>query len=65
MEEREAAILSGYNWKQYLEDFSLTDPEGRWNRAANVAFYRLHHLIQQHVEDAISSDMERRYNNAK
>lgn len=58
IEEREAAIFSGYTWKEWLE-FDLLDPEGRWNRAAGVAHYRLHHLIAQHVDDAISQDVKR------
>jgi hypothetical protein len=59
MEEREAAILNGYTWKEWLE-FDLLDPEGRWNRASGIAFYRLHHLIEQHIDDAINSEMDRK-----
>lgn len=58
-EEREAAIFSGYTWKEWQE-FDLLDPVGRWSRASGVAHYRLHSLIEQHVEDAISEDIDRR-----
>lgn len=60
LEEREAAIFSGYTWKQWLE-FDLLDPEGRWNRAAGVAHYRVHQLIEAHKESAVSEDLERKY----
>lgn len=59
LEEREAAIFCGYTWKEWQE-FSLLDPIGRWERASCIAHYRLHNLIQQHTEDAMSTEIERR-----
>jgi hypothetical protein len=60
IEEREAAIFCGYTWKEWQE-FSLLDPEGRWNRAAGIAHYRLHHLIEQHIDDAVNANLNQRY----
>ena len=59
IEEREAAIFCGYTWKEWLE-FDLLDQEGRWNRASGIAHYRLHYLIEQHVNDAINNEVDRK-----
>lgn len=58
-EEREAAVANGYTWKEWQE-FSLLDPEGRWNRAAGIAWYRLRDLVAAHKEDAVNSAMEQK-----
>jgi hypothetical protein len=57
IEEREAAIFCGYTWKEWLE-FSLTEPEGRYNRASGIAHYRLHFMIEAHRDDAINDAMD-------
>lgn len=59
-EEREAALFCGYTWKEWQE-FSLLEPEGRWNRAAGVAHHRLHQLIEAHKDEAVSSSLEQKY----
>lgn len=59
IEEREAAIFCGYNWKEWQE-FSLLEPAGRYERAAGVAHFRMHALIERHTEEAISREMDRR-----
>lgn len=51
-EEREAAIFAHYNWTQWVE---LTWQE----RAQIVAHYRLHLLIQGHVDEAVGKAQER------
>lgn len=58
-EEREAAIFNGYTWKEWQE-FSLLEPEGRWQRASGIAHYRLHYLVEQHENDAVNQESERR-----
>jgi hypothetical protein len=59
LEEREAALFCGYTWKEW-QNFSLLDPIDRYERAAGVAFRRMHILIEQHVDDAVNSEMERK-----
>lgn len=59
LEEREASLFCGYTWKEWNE-FSLTDPVGRWERASGIAHYRVHNLIKQHSEDAVSEEIDRR-----
>jgi hypothetical protein len=53
IEEREAALLSGYTWKEWA-----TLP--RFERILAVAFYEMHELIEQHRNDAEYRDMKRR-----
>lgn len=52
-EEREAAVYAHYSWMQWRE----LDPE---ERATVVAQYRMHAVIAQHQNDAVSLAMERR-----
>jgi len=58
LEEREAAVFCGYTWKEWL-GFDLLDLEGRYQRSAGIAHYRLHHIIQQHTDDAINDEISR------
>lgn len=44
-EERQAARFGNYNWSEWC---TLTKPE----RALGVAYYRMQHLIELHVEEA-------------
>jgi hypothetical protein len=60
LEEREAALFGGYTWKQWQE-FDLLSAEGRYQRASGIAHYRIHHLIENHTEDAVSSSVEAKY----
>lgn len=53
LEERESALFCGYKWKEWL---ALE----RIERAANIAHYRMHRLIEMHGEDAVSRESERR-----
>lgn len=59
IEEREAAVFNGYTWKEWLS-FDLLDYEGRWHRASCIAFYRIHHLVKSHVDDAINQEVTNR-----
>ena len=59
IEEREAAIRNGYTWKEWQE-FDLLDLEGRYQRAAGIAFIRVQDLKEHHVNDAMSEDLNRR-----
>lgn len=44
-EEREACVFSNYTWKEWLSN--------EWQeRAQAVAHYRLHHIIDSHVQQA-------------
>lgn len=53
MEEREASVFAQYTWQDWL---ALT-----WQERANaIAHYRLHHLIDLHRNDAVSSELRRR-----
>lgn len=58
-DEREAARFNGYTWKEWQE-FDLLDPVGRYNRAANVAYHRMHRIIETHTDDAMNQEMERK-----
>lgn len=56
MEEREAAIFNGYQWRKWRK---LPHDE----RVTGVAHFRLHGLIEHHQQDAVarhSRDEERR-----
>ncbi len=53
MEEREASVFAQYTWQDWL---TLTWRE----RADAIAHYRLHHLIDLHRNDAVSSELRRR-----
>lgn len=53
LEEREAAIFSGYTWKEWRD-------LPREERIAGIAHYRVHHLIELHTEDAISKVVQMR-----
>jgi hypothetical protein len=59
IEEREAALFCGYTWKEW-QQFELTDPAGRWERASGIAHYRMHSMIERHVDESISREMDRR-----
>ena len=51
-EEREASVFSHYNWMQWQEL--------PWNeRAEAVAHYRMHSLIESHMQQAIEQYMNR------
>lgn len=52
-EEREAAVFGHYRWT----DWQALAPE---ERAAAVAHFRLHRLVEMHSSDAVSRAMERR-----
>lgn len=52
-EEREAATYAGIPWMQWLA-------APIQERAASVAHYRLHYLIQMHGQDAVQTDSELR-----
>lgn len=52
-EEREAARESGYTWKEWEE-------LEREERIACIAYYRLRHIIERNVQDAVSYEQERR-----
>lgn len=51
-EEREAAVFVLVPWHLW-EDLPWQE------RAAAVAHYRMHHLIQSHIDDAIESERRR------
>jgi hypothetical protein len=51
-EEREASLFCGYTWREWL---LLSRPE----RAAGIAHFRGHHLLEAHSNDAITAHMER------
>ncbi len=53
--EREAARFALYNWSDWCD----LDP---MERAACVAHYRLHGMIEMHTEDAISREMKKKAN---
>jgi hypothetical protein len=50
-EEREAAVYCHYRPTEFAE---LPEDE----RAACIAQYRLHHLVEQHAEDAVGRAVE-------
>lgn len=52
-EERDTAVQSGYTWKEWLE-------LDTYERAAQVAFLRLHRLLRLHTDDAVTKDAEQR-----
>lgn len=55
---REACIFSGYTWKEWRGlDW--------YERAATVAHYRVHYLIEAHVQDAVRVNSERKSRRAK
>ncbi len=57
MEEREASVFAQYTWDRWL---ALS-----WQERANaIAHFRLHHLIDLHRNDAVSSEMKRRTSQA-
>lgn len=49
---REAAVYLGYRWPEFVQ-------LGWFDKACAVAHYRLHNLIEAHVNDAIVSKQER------
>ena len=50
MEEREASVFAQYSWDDWK---ALT-----WqDRAMSIAHFRLHHLIDLHRNDAVSSEL--------
>lgn len=50
-EVREAARFGNYSWSAWLElDYA--------DRAVAVAHYRIHHLIEAHVNDAVDREIE-------
>lgn len=51
--EREAARFTLYNWSEWID----LDP---MERAACVAHYRLHDMIEMHIQDAISREVKKR-----
>lgn len=51
-DEREACNFNGYTWTQWVEELT------GWEKAKLVAYYRMHHLVEAHVNDAISIKME-------
>lgn len=53
LEQMEAALFCGYKWKEYLE---LERPF----KILLVAFFRIHHIIENHSEDAVMQESERR-----
>lgn len=53
IEERDACLFSLYNWTEW-QRLEVSE------RAACIAHYRVHHLIQLHQQDAIHREMERR-----
>lgn len=46
IEAREAAVFSGYTWPSWND----LEPD---QRASSVAHYRLHLLIDSHINDAV------------
>lgn len=50
---REAAVYGHYNWTEWAELDHL-------DRAGAVAQYRLHHMIESHVQDESRKDSERK-----
>lgn len=58
-DEREAARFNGYTWKEWLE-FDILDAYGRYNRAAGIAYHRVHQMIEAHKDDALNQEMERK-----
>jgi hypothetical protein len=53
LEEREAAVYCCYNWNQWVElDYD--------ERVASLAHYRLHLLIEAHINDAQAVEAERK-----
>lgn len=56
-EEREAAVFCGTPWLEWNE---LDTRE----RAAGVAHYRIHYLIQLHTTDAVHRDQDRKMKKA-
>lgn len=58
IEEREAAVFCGYTWKEWLN-------LERIERAAGVAHYRMHQLIERHGDDAVSRESDRRMKAAR
>jgi hypothetical protein len=59
IEEREAALFNGYKWREWQETFPLMEPEGRWERAKGVAWFRLQNLKKSHIEDALNDSIKR------
>lgn len=53
LEEREACLFNGYRWKDWLG-------LDRGDRAAGIAHYRVHRLVEMNGEDAVSRESERR-----
>lgn len=53
IESREACLFNGYKWREWL---ALE----RLDRAAGIAHYRTHRLIEMHGEDAVSRETEER-----
>ncbi len=53
LEQMEAALFGGYKWKEYLE---LERPF----KILLVAFFRIHHMVEHHSEDAVMVESERR-----
>lgn len=53
MEEREASVFAQYSWGDWRV---LTWQE----RARSIAHFRLHHVIDLHRNDAVSSELRRR-----
>lgn len=52
-EEREAAIFAGLSWLEYQN-------QEWYERADMVAHYRLHSLVERHVQEAIEHEQERK-----
>lgn len=52
-EEREAAALSGYTWREWLQ-------AGGLERAGAVAYLRMKNLVSVHAHDATERERERR-----
>lgn len=46
-------MFCGYTWSRWFE-------LSRLERAAGVAHYRVHHLVELHGEDAVSREADRR-----
>lgn len=52
-EEREAASFALIPWRDWCK-------QERGERAAGIAHFRLHRLIEAHVSDAVTTAMKRR-----
>lgn len=51
-EEREASVFCHYNWTQWMR-------LPHWEKAACIAHYRLHLMIDAHVSDAVDRASKR------